>query len=705
MTVPLKVGMLGAGYILKSHATAVQHIPGVELAWVADSSTSRAHQAAATYGFANATDDAAVLAASNCDVVHILLPPAQHVSSAMQMIKSGKSVFLEKPMGLSSAECGALCDEADRRGVTVGVSHNFLFARSYEAIRDRIKAGQLGSIDWIGVNWHFSLPQLQHGPFNAWMLDQPSNLIFEIAPHLLGFVVDLVGEPTIEAAVASRPLQLPGGKTAYRHWQIICRKGPTVMALSLSANPGFEDRSLRLRATAGNAQLDFGRDYGWVEDVTAANPVMDSFVTARRIARSVSRAAWSDVVRRTMLTLRKHPWANPFEESIARSIAKFYEGGVANLDPRHDGRLGAKIIYACEQISAAAGTGLPSTSVSTPPSMSLKVAPTVLVVGGTGFIGRRLVRSLVERGVGVRLLTRNAHSARLEFSDCSLDIVEGSHGDRALVATCLDGIDTVFHLAKCEGKNWKDYVDGDLTPTRTLAEEATHAGVRRFVYTGTIDSYASANARSVIDNATPLDPKIRSRNLYARAKAAGESLLRDIVSPTAMELVILRPGIVLGAGGPPAHLGIGNFAGEGRVDYWGDGTNALPIVLVDDVVDALVSAMTVPGIDGRTFLLTGPPMLSARDYVDALAKRSGTMIAADSKSAWRYWLADLVKQGLKFAIRHPNRRWPTLHDWDSRSHRARYDSSGTQRDLGWMPEADREVIIEHGIGQVVDATR
>lgn len=699
-----RVGMLGAGYILKSHATAAAAVPGVELAMVCDLSAGRAKAAAEQFGFARWTASMDELAASDCDVVHILVPPAMHLDAATRMVEAGKSVFLEKPMGLDGAACGALCRLAADKGVAVGVNHNFLFSRGYEAVREQAKAGKLGSIDTVAANWLFPLPQLQFGPFDIWMLDRPANLLFELTPHLISFVLDLAGDLDVEAAVTSRPASLPGGKTAYRHWQVAGHAGRTAVSITLSLTPGYADRSLRVRASAAAAQVDFGRDFGWVDTTQDFNPLIESFSAARALAAPAGKGAWRDRVRRTALALRKRPWANPFEDSIHRSIAAFYEGGVRDLDPRHDGLFATRVIETCERIAAAADVGSPSATVERLPLPEPAKAPTVLVVGGTGFIGRKLVRELAAQGYGVRVMTRNAQSATREFADVGVELFEGSHGDKARVAEALAGIDTVFHLAKAEGKRWADYERGDIAPTRVLGEEAARAGVRRFIYTGTIDSYDSASASRTIDSTTSVDKAIATRNLYARSKAAGERVLSEIAAGSAMELVVMRPGIVLGVGSPPAHIGVANFATEGRLHYWGDGTNQLPLVLVGDVVDALVKGMTAPGIGGRQFVLTSPPLLSARDYVAALSAATGTAIDAHAKPAWRSWAADAVKEGVKFAIRHPNRRYPSLHDWAARAHRARYDSSDTEAALDWHPVKDRATMIRRGIDEVVAAS-
>ena len=141
MTASTKVGLLGAGYILDSHAKALLAIPGVSLHAVCDLSPGRAAQAAAKFGISHVLNSIDALAESDCEVVHILLPPALHIDAAKDLVEAGKSVFLEKPMGLNSAACVDLCARAENKDVAVGVNHNFLFTPGYESLRAGVKAG------------------------------------------------------------------------------------------------------------------------------------------------------------------------------------------------------------------------------------------------------------------------------------------------------------------------------------------------------------------------------------------------------------------------------------------------------------------------------------------------------------------------------------------------------------------------------------
>ena len=263
-------------------------------------------------------------------------------------------------MGLSSEQCAALCRRAAEKGVAVGVNHNFLFSHGYEALRAAVKGGELGRIDDIAVNWHYALPILQFGPFDNWMLAAPANIVFEIGSHVCSLAADLIGAPVIGAAIAANPISLPAGQSVFRQWTAVGRTESTTALLSISLALGHADRILRIRGRGGSAQLDFGRDILIRESTVTDNPIFDSFHTAAKAGRDLRRQAIRDRLRRLRSALTKRPDANPFEESIYRSIKAFYEGGVLRIDPRHDGRFGTEVIRLCEAIASAAGMGAPS---------------------------------------------------------------------------------------------------------------------------------------------------------------------------------------------------------------------------------------------------------------------------------------------------------------------------------------------------------
>mgnify|MGYP003653436137 CR=1 FL=1 len=140
-----------------------------------------------------------------------------------------------------------------------------------------------------------------------------------------------------------------------------------------------------------------------------------------------------------------------------------------------------------------------------------------------------------------------------------------------------------------------------------------------------------------------------------------------------------------GASHPGAHWGAGMFHSGTRVQYWGHGNHKLPFVLVDDVAEALMLGLDKPGLEGKSFLLTDAPLLSAREYVAALSQCTETQVRALPTPIWKFFRLDLLKEGAKNAIRHPNGKRPSNHDCTCRRHAARYDNRQTREALGWQP--------------------
>jgi nucleoside-diphosphate-sugar epimerase/predicted dehydrogenase len=701
------VGFLGAGYILHAHAKAVAAIPGLSLRAVCDLSPARARDGASRFGIANACSSIDDLLALGCDAVHVLVPPNAHAGAALRLIDAGVDVLLEKPMALSSRECEAILSARQARGVRVGVAHNYLFMNAHERLRTAVREGVIGPIESVTVDWHGDLPQARHGPFDQWMLRSPENLMLELGAHVAAFALDLLGPVDDVAAIPGRPIELPNGATIYRRWSVTGTAGRAWFSLNLFATPGEPLRRVTVRGLAGVATLDFLRDTVTFEKVRASNPAFEAMGHSLRASAQLLSQGLLGTGRALAGVLRKMPAADPYRESIWQCVRAFYAAG--EIDDRISPAFGAQVIGLCEKaIQAGLGTRsgtLVQAAVVASPAPATDASDSgrcALVVGGTGFIGKRLVHELVEAGYRVRVLSRNAASARAELTDPRVEILQGWHGDPAVARKCLEGVDVVFHLAKAAGERWEDYVANDVEPTKVLAEAAVECGVSRFIYTGTIDSYHSADARTTIGADTPLDPRIASRNLYARSKAACEALLLDMRARRGLPLVILRPGIVIGSGMAPAHWGVGMFQADCRVELWGDGEHPLPFVLVDDVARALRLAAEAKDVEGRAFVVTDDPLLSARDYVQAVGLRLGAVMDVRATPLWQHFLSDAGKQVIKHLIRHPNRRAVSYHDWCCRAHRATYDNAVTKEALAWQPAGTRERLLAEGVRGAVD---
>ena len=280
----------------------------------------------------------------------------------------------------------------------------------------------------------------------------------------------------------------------------------------------------------------------------------------------------------------------------------------------------------------------------------------------------------------------------------------GDIRNNADLERALSGIEFVYHLARAQEKTWEEYVKNEIEPTRLVGELSLKAHVKRLIYTGTIDSYYAGAKAGTITETTPLDLRIGRRNYYARAKAASEAILMEMHQKNKLPLVIFRPGIVIGQHGNPFHWGVGRFS-ENICEVWGDGVNALPFVLVEDVAAALVRGIEVAGIEGHSYNLIDAPLVTANDYLDELQQRAGIKLAVYHRPIWRFYLADLGKWLIKVAVRHPDRvRIPSYRDWESRTQKAIFNCDRTRDELGWIPATNREKLFEdRGIDNALDS--
>jgi nucleoside-diphosphate-sugar epimerase len=164
-----------------------------------------------------------------------------------------------------------------------------------------------------------------------------------------------------------------------------------------------------------------------------------------------------------------------------------------------------------------------------------------------------------------------------------------------------------------------------------------------------------------------------------------------------LPVVIFRPGIVLGRGGGPFHWGVGLWSWNSTCQLWGDGTNKLPLVLVDDVAAALVRGLDAEGIEGESFNLVAEPCLSAVEYLRELERYAGVELQKLPTPFWKFYATDLAKWVVKLLARHPTRQRPSYRDWETRSQRAPFDCSKARDRLGWSPVSDRAELIRRGI--------
>jgi nucleoside-diphosphate-sugar epimerase/predicted dehydrogenase len=699
-----RVAVLGAGYISKYHVDAVRSVAGLELAAVCDLNAAKAQSLAGQFGISKVfTSLDTMLAEEKLDAVHVLLPPEVHGAPVRRILDAGVHVLCEKPLCITSTECETLATHAQQLGRTLGVSHNFLFSPVYERFSADLKAGRFGRLDQVDIVWNKELGQLKGGPFGGWLFARPENVLFEVGPHCFAHLAHIVGEPDTLSVSPHDRVALPRGREFYRRWEIVGFKGPTSVRIRFSFIDGFTQHYIQVRGTSAAAVVDFENNTYVCNEHTEHLLDIDRYATVTRAATATLSQASGTLGRFVLSKMGMVKEGAPFQQSITRCVRAFYDGQAqGSLDERVAPKLATAAVALAERVTREAKLPVPAQAVVAvperkPESKANGAPETVLVLGGTGFIGQALVQKLRAMGRGVRLLARDPNSVPAELRKLGVGIARGDVMDTASVEAALSGIEHVYHLARGNGETWDDYVRTDVEPTRRLAEACLARGVKGFYYTSSIAIYYAGDAKQVITEDTPPSSGVLRANIYARAKVEIEKMLLQMQRERGLPVVIFRPGIVLGRGGHPLHWGVAGWPYSSVSRLWGDGTAPLPIVLVDDCAEAMARAVSVPGIAGQSFNLVGEPCLTAQEYLDELERASGIHFRRVPTSSVRYFVEDVGKYVIKSVGRDPNRRLPSWDNWDGRTCRSRFDASRTKQLLGWQPTTSRDVIVREGI--------
>lgn len=263
-------------------------------------------------------------------------------------------------------------------------------------------------------------------------------------------------------------------------------------------------------------------------------------------------------------------------------------------------------------------------------SVSSVGTSSVLVTGGTGFLGRRLVERLLAEGRSVAVLARRPApdlAARgVRFISASLDAADPTELD----AACTD-IETIFHVAARVGiwGRYDDYFRTNVVGTRALLAAAQAAGVQNFVHTSTPSVVYNGHDLSGADESLPLTTSCPAA--YPLTKAIAEREVLAANSPD-FRTIALRPHLIWGVGDPHLVPRILARARAGRVRIIGPGTNKVDMVHVENAVDAHLLAESAlrkshllrdTSAAGRAYFITNGEPVVLWDWINQLLTALG----------------------------------------------------------------------------------
>jgi dihydroflavonol-4-reductase len=243
---------------------------------------------------------------------------------------------------------------------------------------------------------------------------------------------------------------------------------------------------------------------------------------------------------------------------------------------------------------------------------------TVLLTGGSGFIGSAVARNLIEEGFSVRALVRPG-SRRDHLAALGIEIVEGSINEAAAVRAALVSRRYLVHVAadyRLWARDRGEIVAANVGGTRVVMEAAARANVERIVYTSSVATVQPRPDGSPADESAFM-PERAASGPYQRSKIMAERLVREMVAQ-GLPAVIVNPATTIGPHDvrptPTGRIIIA--AATGRIPAFVD--TGLNLVHVDDVARGHVAALR-RGQIGERYILGGDNVRFARMLADIAA--------------------------------------------------------------------------------------
>lgn len=676
----LRVAIVGAGYVATHHLSALKRLDFVDVVGICDSQLPAAQALAKRFGVARAAARLEELADAQPQAVYVLTPPSSHPAIALAALDMGCHVLVEKPMADSVADCETMIARAQARGRQLGVNHSDLFdpvlMRALQAVRD----GRIGEVVSVDIIRNSEYPPYAGGPLPG-SVTQGSYPFRDLGVHgLYTLEAFLGGINHAEVAFQSRGTD---PNLHFDEWQahVQAERGVGRLLLSWNARP-MENRVF-VRGTRGTIEIDRFLQTCRIHRVLPGPKfigiVANAFFSS---LKDVFRVPWN-VIRFATGMLKPSPGIQHGAQAFAQAAR---DGAAPPFTGEDALRIARLLEPLCAEPDRQRLALLESRYTELPPVDAL-------VTGAAGFLGRRLVARLRAEGRSVRVLVRRPVAAYTQ--DPGIQTVIGDLGDPRIVDHAVSGAGVVYHVGAAMRGGPRDFEAGTVWGTRNVVDACLKHGSRRLVYVSSMSvfDHAGRAADAVMTEASAYEPHPEWRGAYTQTKLNAERHVRDAVERHGLPAVMLRPGQIFGPGAekvtPNGVIGL-----AGRWVAVGSGAQTLPLVYIDDVVDALVQAADAPQAVGRMFNIVDTSAVTQEAYLQRAQRKLGGELKRLRVPTWTFlllgWGVELLGKLLKREVPLTRYRVRSLRPL------ANFDTTAAREQLGWTPRV--------GVEQGLDAT-
>jgi len=530
----VRVAIVGGGKMAQHHARAIARsaYPARVVAVADPSEAARAAMLAIAPGALGFSSLEELLREQQVEVVDVCTPPDTHERLAKLALESGCHIYVEKPFVATTRAASRLIDLAQSKGLRICPGHQLLYEPPARKVAELMPA--LGRL--AHVESYFSFRTVRRSPDGRTPL-RPDLQLLDILPHPVYLLLDLLersGPGTTELTA----LEVGASGTVHA----LVRRGKLTGTLVVTLEGRPVESYLRLSGSNGSLYADFVR--GTVHQLIGPGTSgIDKLFAPYQIAWQTFSRSTAAFARRFLKRQRSYPGLAELFEAFFRSIR---DGAPAPVSPEsllETVRIWEEVARALEAPPA------PPTVAAPAPTRGL-----IVVTGGTGFLGRALVRTLAGEGWRVRVLARRepAHwdaEPGVEYRVTNLA--------QPISPELMAGAEAVIHAAAETAGGWEQHQANSLDATEQMIRASAAAGVKRFLHVSSLAVLASPRGGQPVSDDSPLEPNSRGLGPYVWGKLESEKIAVNLGAEHGVPVKVARPGALVDYTefDPPGRLG------------------------------------------------------------------------------------------------------------------------------------------------------
>jgi len=472
------------------------------------------------------------------DVVHVCSPPSTHAGLSALALRHGANIYVEKPFALNLHDAQEIISLAENAGLGICAGHQLLFEAPARTAMAEI--GKLGRI--VHVESYFSFNPVK-GSQNGRPTMSPLDQLVDILPHpvylLLHFMKCTLRKEMQDRIQMKSVIVDPRGDVYG-----ILQAGDVTGNLLVTLEGRPIECYIKVTGTNGSLHADFVRG----NVVVLAGPGtsgISKVINPYRLSWQTVSGTTKSLFQRVFRKQKSYP-------GLVEIMRAFYGHLLSGESMDISDAAILQTVEICEEVtnylkSAEDHNNSLAEAELEKAELQLQRADTargtVLVTGGTGFLGKAVAQELRRRNWATRVVGRSMPPPAKKIPG-----VEYVAADlwKEIPEEALKGVSVIVHCAAETSGGKEAHSRNSIDATRNILAASANAGIRRFIHISSIAVLKTSNeAGGPVDESTPFVPDGEGRGPYVWGKLESEKIASSFGTKGGVEVRVIRPGALV----------------------------------------------------------------------------------------------------------------------------------------------------------------